>query len=210
MNGTTIKKIAVDSDGKLILSAGSLNDYALKSEALLLDQTTPQTVSNGSPDFAVGLTAGTGKFGAISDGDYSEFETDGALKFNGNATIKNGKGGNSLKIIANAVTATDALELTGGYIKSTGGILGTITTVTDTYTVLYTDQTIICDKATAFTVTLPAAVVGQRFNIKNIGAGTVTLEGDGSDTIDGDLNQAIYQWEGVQVQCYASNKWGVL
>jgi hypothetical protein len=118
--------------------------------------------------------------------------------------------GNSLNIVANAVTATDALELTGGYVKSTGGILGTITTVTDTYTVLYNDQTIICNKATAFTVTLPTAVVGQRFNFKNIGVGTVTLEGAGSDTIDGDLNQAIYQWEGVQVICIAANTWGVL
>jgi hypothetical protein len=90
------------------------------------------------------------------------------------------------------------------------GIIGEITTVTDTYTVLVSDETVICNKDTAFTVTLPTAVVGQRFNFKNIGVGTVTLEGNGADTIDGDLNQAIYQWEGVQVQCYASNKWSVI
>jgi hypothetical protein len=95
-------------------------------------------------------------------------------------------------------------------IQTDGGIIGKITTATDTYTVLVSDETVICNKATAFTVTLPTAVVGQRFNFKNIGAGTVTLEGAGSDTIDGDLNQAIYQWEGVQVICIAANTWSVI
>jgi hypothetical protein len=97
-----------------------------------------------------------------------------------------------------------------GILQTNGGIQGKITTVTNTYTILTSDETIVCNKSTAFTVTLPTATVGQRFNIKNIGAGTVTIEGDSSDTIDGDLNQAIYQWEGVQVICIATNTWSVL
>ena len=116
-----------------------------------------------------------------------------------------------LRVIGTAypITTSGAVALSGT-VTSTGGWVGKITTITDTYQVLVTDQTIICDKTTAFTVTLPTAVVGQKFNIKNINTGTVTLEGDGADTIDGDLNQAIYQWECVQVQCYAANKWGLL
>jgi hypothetical protein len=120
----------------------------------------------------------------------------------------------SSEIASKTFVAATYLPLAGGTITGTlttqGALIEKITTATDTYTVLSTDETVICNKATAFTVTLPTAVVGQRFNFKNIGAGTVTLEGDGTDTIDGDLNQAIYQWEGVQVRCYASNKWSVL
>ena len=123
--------------------------------SLHLNQTAPQTVLNGAPNFSGGLVVGN------------------TLQTNGGRIVK-------------------------------------ITTVTDTYQILVTDNVIICDKATPFTSTLPTAVIGQRFIIKNIGAGVVTLEGSGSDTIDGDLNQAIYQWEGVQAVCYAANKWAVI
>lgn len=82
--------------------------------------------------------------------------------------------------------------------------------VTDTYTILTTDSIVVCDKPTPFTVTLPAAVVGRVFNIKNIGAGAVTLEGDGADTIDGVANQSILQWDSFTVHCYIANKWGII
>jgi hypothetical protein len=85
-----------------------------------------------------------------------------------------------------------------------------ITTVIDTYQILATDRTVVCNKLTAFTVTLPTAVVGYVINIKNIGAGTITIEGSGADTVDGDANQAIYQWESVQVQCSAANTWSII
>lgn len=88
--------------------------------------------------------------------------------------------------------------------------VGKITTVTDTYSVLTTDETVICNKATAFTVTLPVAVVGQRFDIKNIGEGTVTIDGNSTDLIDDVLTQDIEQWESVTLQCYAANKWCIL
>jgi hypothetical protein len=85
-----------------------------------------------------------------------------------------------------------------------------ITLASDTYQILSSDSTVVCSRATPFTVTLPTAVEGQFFFIKNIGAGTVTLEGSGSDTIDGDPNQTLYQWDGVLVQCSAANVWVVL
>ena len=86
------------------------------------------------------------------------------------------------------------------------GLVG-ITTVLDTYTVLVTDETVICNKATAFTVTLPTAVVGQVFTIKNIGAGLVTVDADGSDEIDGDTTQPVAQWEALKIQCNIANSW---
>lgn len=91
-----------------------------------------------------------------------------------------------------------------------GGLTFKVTVVTDTYQVLVTDYTVVCNKTTAFTVTLPVAVVGATFNIKNINTGTVTVEGYSSDTIDGELNQPVEQWENLTVQCYIANKWIIL
>jgi hypothetical protein len=98
----------------------------------------------------------------------------------------------------------------GAYVQHCGGFISKVTTVTDTYTVLASDDTVICNKATAFTVTLPTATVGQRFNIKNIGAGTVTVDGASTDTIDGVLTFALAQWEGMQIQCRLANTWIIL
>ena len=98
----------------------------------------------------------------------------------------------------------------GTTIKTDGGRIGKITTATNTYQVLVSDETIICNKTTAFTVTLPTAVVGQIFDIKNIGVGVVTVDGAGTDLIDDVLTVALSQWEGVTLQCYVANKWVII
>jgi len=101
------------------------------------------------------------------------------------------------------------VNLNGG-LNATGGQIRGIVTVDDTYIVLLTDYTVICNKATNFVVTLPTAVVGQMFMIKNINIGVVTVDGDGGDTIDGDPNVTLNQWDSVTIQCYAANKWVIV
>jgi hypothetical protein len=82
---------------------------------------------------------------------------------------------------------------------------------TSNYSVAAKDYYIICDNATAITINLPIATgSGRIINIKNIGAGNATLNGDGSDTIDNELTQTLYQWEGCLILDYAMNKWVVL
>lgn len=82
---------------------------------------------------------------------------------------------------------------------------------TTTYGILATDDVIICNSATAFTVTLPTASgSGKLVEVKNINSGVVTIEGASSDTIDGDLNIAILQWESVSLVDYAANKWVIV
>ncbi len=81
-----------------------------------------------------------------------------------------------------------------------------VTIVDDTYDILLTDQTIVGNKTTAFTITLPDSAIGSKYIIKNINTGTVTLDGNGTDTIDGVTTQDIYQWECIQVQCYDTGK----
>jgi hypothetical protein len=82
-----------------------------------------------------------------------------------------------------------------------------ITDATDTYTILNTDQTVICNKATPFTVTLPATTVGIMFYIANIGVGTATIDADSTDLINGYETISLGQWESIQIQCYVANNW---
>ena len=81
------------------------------------------------------------------------------------------------------------------------------TNQTSTYTVDNEDCVVNCTSGT-FTVTLPTAVgiEGQYFVIKNSGAGVITIEGDGAETIDGATNKTLsVQYESMTVVSNGAN-----
>jgi hypothetical protein len=106
--------------------------------------------------------------------------------------------------VTTGLSLSKALKTTGGRIKN--GVV-----ITDIYQVLVTDETVFCNKAIGFTVTLPVAAVGQVINIKNIGVGTVTVVGNpGTDLIDGVTSQTLITWDSITVQCYIANNWCII
>lgn len=79
-----------------------------------------------------------------------------------------------------------------------------------TTTELTTDDMIVCNSAIAITVNLLAATGSNRIiQISNINTGAVTVEGDGVDTVDGELTQIVYQWDTMEIKDYAANKWKI-
>lgn len=84
-----------------------------------------------------------------------------------------------------------------------------IRTITATATVAATDSTILCDASSgSLTVNLPAASGqnGRTLTIKKIEpsstANTVTIDGSGSETIDGATTQVIStQWSSLTIHC---------
>lgn len=90
-----------------------------------------------------------------------------------------------------------------------GNKIKAVTTVTDTYQMLVTDNLVVCNKATAFVCTLPVGVVGDTYKIKNIGAGNVTVSLSG-DTIDGETSQIVYSGDCMNIECVALNEWRIV
>jgi hypothetical protein len=85
--------------------------------------------------------------------------------------------------ITNVADPTDAQDAaTKNYVDT---LKDTIVSKTSAYTATINDDVILCNGT--FTVTLPVAstATGCKLNIKNIGTGTITIDGDGSETIDG-------------------------
>lgn len=93
------------------------------------------------------------------------------------------------------------------------GLLGVYVVVEkeDSYTATSSDFVIICNKATAMTINLPAASgSGKVYHIKNVNIGQVTVNGHDTDTIDGELTQTTEQWENITIIDYKTGVWAIL
>ena len=85
------------------------------------------------------------------------------------------------------------------------------TTTLATYTLSTSNDLLICNRATAVTVNLPAATGSKKvYNIKNINTGTVTVTPNGVETVDGETTQSLYQYESMTVVDNASGTWVIL
>jgi hypothetical protein len=75
-----------------------------------------------------------------------------------------------------------------------------------TYTITDTDYVVDMTAGTS-TVTLPTAVGrdGRIYIVKNSGTGVITLEGDGTETIDGNLNLTLNQYDSYTVVSDGAN-----
>ena len=76
-----------------------------------------------------------------------------------------------------------------------------------TYTVTVADEIIECT-ANSFTLDFPSAsgIAGKEWTIKNTGVGTITLDANGSETIDGAATiQLTTQYESVTVFSNGTN-----
>ena len=86
------------------------------------------------------------------------------------------------------------------------------TTITDDYSVLSTDQIILCNNTKNITVTLPEAstVNGKLYRIKNINTGETTVDGYENELIDGGKTAVMNcQYEALTLYCDGSN-WNIM
>jgi hypothetical protein len=82
---------------------------------------------------------------------------------------------------------------------------------TDTFNLLPTQHTVICDKGTSMSVNLyPAIGSKRRHTIKSVGVGVVTVDGDSSETIDGVTTKTLNQWEYIEIVDYETGKWAIV
>ena len=109
---------------------------------------------------------------------------------------------------APAINAANLNNIEQGVFDA--NVFSTVLEIIDTANIADTVGLVILNKSTPFTVTLPVGVVGKILNLKNIGAGAVTVEGYSTDLIDGELNQIIYQWACMTLQCRAANTWVII
>lgn len=83
-----------------------------------------------------------------------------------------------------------------------------VSSVTSAKTLSANDELVLCNGT--FTITLPPAgsSEGKVYYIKNIGSGTITIDGDNSDTIDDSANAELdAQYEFITITSDGSEWW---
>lgn len=121
------------------------------------------------------------------------------------------EGGTNLYDKIVALTAGSNVTITGTYpnftiAASLNGSDRDYTAKTANYTITTADSVIDCTSNT-FTVTLPTAsgADGSFYDVKNSGTGIITLDGDGSETIDGFSNIQIPNGDSFTVLSNGTN-----
>lgn len=194
----------------------------------------------GAGDFAIGLlTASTanaadgivqvnGKYtsadwtavagsSALTPNELYSTDTAGTVSVGTGSVIFQALDEQTVKILGAESSFSDALVLeddavlTADTFKIDAGIRKKVTVQTGTYTIPDTVAVVVCNSASDFTVTLPAATgSGQEITVKNRNTNTVTVEGDDSDSIDGAANTTLTSNQRVTVLDYAAGQWAII
>ncbi len=109
-----------------------------------------------------------------------------------------------------ALAIDDSGNIVMGTIISTGGRIKNTTRVTTTYTILVTDCVVFANSdAGDYTVDLPAGVEGQTIRVINSGSSsnTITVDGDGTETIYSSLTFALEDNESIEITYNADDGW---
>ena len=183
-----------------------------------------QDFTDAQNHYATALTAGAhGVTGALatflgspSSANFASYLTDetgsGPAVFATGPTI-------SSPIITGTIAASGSTGSAGQFLSSTGtGIAWATAASTDltfnaqtgtTYTLVSGDKNkvVTLSNASAVTLTIPSAVftTGQQVNIQQLGAGQVTVQGDGTSTFTGTGTKLRAQYSAATIVCTGTN-----
>jgi hypothetical protein len=163
--------------------------------------------SQGTPSLQPG---GNANFGIYLSGEPSIVITAGG----GNMlTIANGntRSGNDFRPVADVGNdlGQNGARWKDAWVRS---YIHSVSTITGTTTLDATYYVVLCSSGSPFTVNLPAAAsnTGRVYFIKNINTGTVTIDGNASETIDGATTYSLSaQYQGVLIVSNGTN-WFIL
>ncbi len=174
------------ASGVVGLDASSNVDIA---GAIACDEIVVDTLGNGITIGAADATNEGGQINLDGAGSYTDWSAD---VYQDKFRWINGTNGLIFQIEEDG-----RLDTTQG-----GGLKFPVTSKTGAYTATINDYVILCNGT--FTVTLPAAASsnGCVLQIKNTGTGTITIDGNGSEVIDGNTTIDIsIQYQSYTVVC---------
>lgn len=104
----------------------------------------------------------------------------------------------------------DNLNLLKASVDDNGHLyFPTIQSKSGTYTALVTDDIIQCTGSWTLSLYATPSHIGRWLLVLNVGTGTITVDANGSDTIDGDLTLTLYPGAVAWLYIAAANTWRI-
>jgi len=140
--------------------------------------------------------------GALNVYGISKFESDldinASIDCSGNAIVHKNFETSGSSNFGGQVICNDIVSFNSGIRK-------TISKKTSEYTLTDSDYTILASGTFPLNLPQSSDVIGQIFCLKNVGAGTITIDGYLTETIDGATTKALLQNESVMLQSDGNN-----
>lgn len=203
-NGSTPQSHAVGAVIRHVITAQDLTD-------------TQTHYNTALTDGAHGVTGSLATFlGAPTSANLAAVVTDetgsGSLVFATGPTINS-------PVITGTIAASGSTGASGQYLSSTATGIAWVTPATTnlvlnpqtgtTYTLVSSDlnKLVTLSNSSAITLTIPSATftTGQQINIQQIGAGQVTVQGDGTSTFTGTGTKLRTQYSAATIVCTGTN-----
>jgi len=203
-NGSTPQSHAVGAVIRHVITAQDLTD-------------TQTHYNTALTDGAHGVTGSLATFlGAPTSANLAAVVTDetgsGSLVFATGPTINS-------PVITGTIAASGSTGASGQYLSSTATGIAWVTPATTnlvlnpqtgtTYTLVSSDlnKVVTLSNSSAITLTIPSATftTGQQINIQQIGAGQVTVQGDGTSTFTGTGTKLRTQYSAATIVCTGTN-----
>jgi len=203
-NGSTPQSHAVGAVIRHVITAQDLTD-------------TQTHYNTALTDGAHGVTGSLATFlGAPTSANLAAVVTDetgsGSLVFATGPTINS-------TVITGTIAASGSTGASGQYLSSTATGIAWVTPATTnlvlnpqtgtTYTLVSSDlnKLVTLSNSSAITLTIPSATftTGQQINIQQIGAGQVTVQGDGTSTFTGTGTKLRTQYSAATIVCTGTN-----
>ena len=203
-NGSTPQSHAVGAVIRHVITAQDLTD-------------TQTHYNTALTDGAHGVTGSLATFlGAPTSANLAAVVTDetgsGSLVFATGPTINS-------PVITGTIAASGSTGASGQYLSSTATGIAWVTPATTnltfnaqtgtTYTLVFGDlnKVVTLSNSSAITLTIPSATftTGQQINIQQIGAGQVTVQGDGTSTFTGTGTKLRTQYSAATIVCTGTN-----
>lgn len=192
-------------NSNVALGNTSLRDNTTGVQTTALGEAALRTHISGFWNTAVGYNTGIGITTGISNTIIGANVTGLPADLSNNVIIADGAGNRRINVIDNGFIGLSTTTPNSGVHITTSLSLSYVS-VTSVYTVLSTDYTVDCT-ANTFTVSLPTAtgITGRIYVVKNSGAGTITLDPSGSETIDGASTQVVVSGSFLMIQSNGAN-----
>ena len=123
-----------------------------------------------------------------------------AAKVNATATVNAAVAGEP-----HYTTDTDTLYIFDGTLNRPAAAQWPVQSATGDYTTTMADAVILVSGTTE--ITLPAGELNKVYEIKNISTGTVTITPDGTEEIEGEASQEIYEGESLTIIFDGADWW---